>query len=373
MKKALTLTGILLALALCLTAAFASGGSASDPLVSLSHLLGLFTQSSDALVEGKLDDSDDAVRSAVEQELDEMRAAAQAAAGQDAAPVATEISLKQGDLLAGVTGMIVCPLAGDVVATTASGTLVDATAGCEVPSGTTLSPNHRYLVAEDSLVRFVVTSPSAVLTYQGTYAFAFSHDHPDYYAIACALRELGLFRGTDTVFGEGFDLHKAPTRAQGLVMFIRVLGEEADALACTYDHPFTDVPAWMDRYAAWAYHKGYTNGIGDNRFGSDLTLSAVEYEEFLLRALGYSVAGVHDYTTSLERALELGALTPEEYRMLSEDPFLRAQVAYVSYYALDVIISGSQQTLAQKLESAGLFTPYQKTIADSYLYLPRIG
>ena len=139
-------------------------------------------------------------------------------------------------------------------------------------------------------------------------------------------------------------------------MFIRILGEEADALACTYTHPYTDVPGWMDRYVAWAYHNGYTNGVSPTKFGTAQPIAAVEYEEFLLRALGYSVAGVHDYTTSLERALELGALTNGEYEMLKGQPFLRAHVAYVSYYTLDMVLSGSQQTLAQRLESEGLFT-----------------
>lgn len=372
MKKALTLTAALLALCLCLTAALAAGGSASDPLVSLSYLQGLFSQSTDTAVDNRLDTSDQEIRSRVEEGLDAMTAAAQAAAGQNAALTATEVTLKQGDTLTGVTGLIVCPLAGEVTAIITGGALVDASEGCEVPTGTALSPNHRYIVAEDSIVQFVVTSPSAVVNYQGTYAIALSQDYPNYYAVACALRELGLFQGTDTVFGEGFDLHLTPTRAQGLVMFIRVLGEEQDALSCTYDHPFTDVPKWMDRYAAWAYHRGYTNGVGNNRFGASDPISAVQYQEFLLRALGYSVAGIHDYSTSLERALELGSLSQGEYEMLKNDTFLRAHVAYMSYYALDITISGSQQTLSQRLQSQGLFTPFQQYTASTYIDFPRV-
>lgn len=371
MKKALTLTAALLCL--CLTAAIAAGGSASDPLVSLSYLQGLFSQSTDTVLDNRLDTSDQTIRDSVQEDLDAMRSAAEAAAGQNVAPTATEVTLKQGDSLTGVTGLIVCPLGGQVTAVVTSGALVDASEGREVPTGTALTPNHRYIVAEDSLVHFVVTSPSAVLIYQGTYSMALSQDFPDYYAVACALRELGLFKGTDTVFGQGFDLHKAPTRAQGLVMFIRVLGEEDDALACTFTHPFTDVPAWMDRYAAWAYQMGYTNGVGGGKFGSNDPISAVQYQEFLLRALGYSVAGIHDYSTSLERALELGALTQGEYQMLKDGSFLRAQVAYMSYYALDVIISGSQQTLAQKLQFEGVFTPYQQHLAAGRINSPRVS
>lgn len=40
--------------------------------------------------------------------------------------------------------------------------------------------------------------------------------------IAVALSELDLFHGTD----EGFALHELPTRIQGLVMLIRLTGNE---------------------------------------------------------------------------------------------------------------------------------------------------
>ena len=39
--------------------------------------------------------------------------------------------------------------------------------------------------------------------------------------------------------------------------------------------------------------KGYTSGVAADRFGSGQPVTAVEYEEFLLRALGYSVAGAN--------------------------------------------------------------------------------
>ena len=40
-----------------------------------------------------------------------------------------------------------------------------------------------------------------------------------------------LFQGSYTGYGQGFDLEAAPTRLQALIMFIRVLGEESEALA----------------------------------------------------------------------------------------------------------------------------------------------
>ena len=54
MKKPLTAAAILLALALCLTAAFAAGGSAADPLISLSYLQEVFSPQATARAEEKL-------------------------------------------------------------------------------------------------------------------------------------------------------------------------------------------------------------------------------------------------------------------------------------------------------------------------------
>lgn len=373
MKRALSIAAVCLSLALCLAAAMASGGSAADPLISLSYLKGTFLSSVGLSVDSRLDSADSAVRSDLQRQLDTMSAAVQAAAGQSFAAEATEYTCKQGDILIGSTGLSVIPLSGEIRLEISDGAVVDVTAGCEVPSGSILSPRHRYIAAEQTAVRFVTESPAAVLTYQGSCAFSLSGDTPDYYAIACALRELGLFRGTGTSFGEGFDLHLAPTRAEALVMFIRLLGEENAALSCSYEHPFTDVPTWADRYVAWAWHQGYSNGVGGGKFGTQQPVSASEYQEFLLRALGYSVAGVHDYTTSLDRAYKHGALTSAEYQMLQTSSFLRCQTVYLSYYSLDMVRSGSQQTLAQQLSSAGVFSAAQLTSARQLVTSPRLS
>lgn len=372
MKKALSITAALLAAALCLTLAFAAGGDAGDPLVSLGYLQGIFQQTVNTAVDTELAEADNELRTGVSDDLAALRASAEAAAGQNYAPVATEVTLKYGDTLTGPTGLVVTPLGGDVTLAVTYGAVVDITDGSEVPTDTLLTVDHRYLVAEDSLVRFVVSSPAAVVSYQGNYALSYSTGVPDYYSIACALRQLGLFMGSGTGIGEGFDLYLTPTRGESLVMFIRMLGEEDLALACDYTHPFTDVPSWLDPYVAWAYTNGYTNGVGNNKFGSSQPIVAIEYQEFLLRALGYSVAGVHDYTTSLERSVEHGALTQGEYEMLKDSELLRAHMAYVSYYTMDVILSGSQMTLAQSLESKGIFTGFQLTQARYTVSTPRV-
>lgn len=359
MKKA---TALLLGLLACLLVLTAAGGTQGDPLISLAYLTGTFAQSLDGAVDARLDASDQTIRAAAGQ-----------APGLPAGPAGLEEhTLKEGDVLSGATGLVVVPLGGGVRLDVSGGAVVDVTAGEEVLPGRLLPANHRFIVAENAQAVFTVTTPAAVLSYEGGGVLTRSLS-TDYYAAACALREAGLFRGSGSGVGEGFDLYLAPTRGESLVMFLRLLGEEADALAAAGTHPFTDVPGWLSPYVAWAWQRGYTSGVAADRFGSDQPVTAVEYEEFLLRALGYSAAGVDDYSTSLERALSLGALTQGEYDMLRGGVFLRAHTAYVSYFSLDMPLNGGGETLAQRLIAAGRMTEAQLEAARAQINFSRIS
>lgn len=372
MKKAFLTVSALLALALCLCIAIASGGSAGDPLVSLSYLQDIFRPNVETAVDERLDTGDDALRGDMQDRLDAMTSSALAAAGQNFAATAQETTLNEGDTMTGAAGLSATPLAGEITLFITAGTVIDVSTGTEVPSGTVLSLHHRYIVAENSVATFTAGAPTAIISYQGNYSHSRSPYTPDYFGIAQALRSLGLFRGTESGIGESFDLHLAPTRAEALVMFIRILGEEDEALTCSFTHPFKDVPEWLDRYAAWAYEKGYTNGIDPTTFGTQNKVSIVEFQEFLLRALGYSTAGVDDYLTSLERALTCGALTDVEYIILKDCNFRRAHVAYMCYYNLDTILSGHYLTLGQHLQQQGVFSYIQFEQARTFVNSTRL-
>ena len=179
--------------------------------------------------------------------------------------------------------------------------------------------------------------------------------------MASSLKTLGLFRGSDTAYGEGFDLEKAPTRMEALIMLIRLLGEEKEALACTAPFPFTDIPDWAEPYAAYGHSKGYTNGVSPTEFGTWMNASAEMYTEFLLRALRYSSTAQSDISTAPERAQSAGVLTAGEVSALRAQTFLRADVAYLSYYALETNISGGT-ALSDTLVARGVFT------ADAYRF-----
>lgn len=372
MKKLLTVAAVLLSLALCLGAALATGGSAGDPLVSLSYLADSFFPKVETAVDEKLDTADDTLLADTQTRLDAMTSAALAVAGKNFAPTAQELVLSQGDILSGADGLFAVPLAGEITLSITTGTVIDVSTGQEVPSGATLTANHRYIVAENSAAVFSAKTVTAVISYQGNYAISRDPARPDYHGIASALRYLGLFRGTGSGVGEGFELHRAPTRGEALVMFIRLLGEENAALACTYSHPFTDVPDWLDRYVAWAYERGYANGVDRTLFGSQQNITVVQFQEFVLRALGYSKIGVDNYLTSLERALDCGALTAVEYITLKDCNFCRAHVAYLCYYNLDTMLSGSYLTLGQHLQQQGTFTVYQFDESRNFINSTRL-
>lgn len=124
-----------------------------------------------------------------------------------------------------------------------------------------------------------------------------------YEAAADELSSMGLFLGTD----EGYELDKAPTRAEASIMLVRLLGKEADAKANNYKHPFTDVPEWAGAYVGYLYENALTKGVGDNRFGTESLCSAQMFCAFVLRALGYTEDnGDFFYYESVDFAVGLG-------------------------------------------------------------------
>ena len=168
--------------------------------------------------------------------------------------------------------------------------------------------------------------------------------------LARALKDLGLFKG---VSENDFDLMRAPTRVEAMVMLIRILGKENEALSGNYQHPFVDVVDWADRYIGYAYASGLTKGVSDTMYGSG-DASASMFLTFVLRALGYSDTDGQDFTWDNPFALaqQIGILTDKVDIM----NFWRADVATVAFSALSAKLKGTDMTLAQKLISEGVFT-----------------
>lgn len=356
MKKKIALLIPLCVLLAAAAWAFAAG-DAGDPLASLSYLNGTFASLVESRVDERLDASDKALLDGTE---------GSGITASNTAAIWAETRLKKDDVLQGTTGTNVMLLAGSGQVTYASGTVVDATTGTVAASGSALNARHRYIVAEDTSADFTVVSKTAVMDYQGSAVFSYSGT-ADYNAMASALKALHLFKGSFTGYGEGFDLEAAPTRLQALIMFIRVLGEEEQALAWTGATPFTDIAKGSDaeKYVGYAYSKGYTNGYSATQFKPAGAVNAYQYTEFVLRAMGYSSAANTDLADTLTRAQSVGVLTAGEVSMLQTDRFLRAELVYISYYALDAVLPDGSRTLGDLLCEKGVFTSWERETAQA--------
>jgi hypothetical protein len=166
------------------------------------------------------------------------------------------------------------------------------------------------------------------------------------------LKALGLFQGVGTNLdgSVNFDLTRAPSRTEALVMLIRLLGKEAEAKNGDWKHPFTDVPGWADKYVGYAYGKGLTKGSSATEFGTG-TASAQMYLTFVLRALGYSDAEDGEFTWDKpeELAHSVALLPPGIYL----DDFLRSDVVLISEAALSAKLKDSRDMLLDKLIADG--------------------
>ena len=334
------------AAALLLAAALLTGavavaadpGSAGDPLISLDWLRNTFIPQTVTKAEERID------------------ARYEGLSQEGGAVQSVEYRLKRGDVLRLESGSQITLLAGEA-AGTSNGAIVDVTDGKELASGKLLSVGHRCIVAEKSTGTFSVSSDTAVVQLAGKHTISPSSE-TDYNALADALKAMGLFKGTDTPYGSGYDLEQMPTRIQGLILFLRLLGEEQAALNYNGSVELLDVPQWAQAYVAYAYDRGYTKGVGvDDQgrvaFAPNSPLAADNYVTFLLRDLGYQEGKDFHWDSASTDAVTLGLLTRGERTLLTGSPFLRAQTVYLSYFALSAKVKGSSETVLQRLTASG--------------------
>ena len=202
---------------------------------------------------------------------------------------------------------------------------------------------HTFRILAFLCLLFTLTSVLAILPSAADADRDFTYEE----SLAADLKSLGLFRGVSET---NFDLKRAPTRMEALVMLIRILGREQAALDGTWTHPFTDVPAWADAYVGYAYENGLTKGMSASKFGSG-DAGAGTYLTFVLRALGYSDVDGADFTWDNPYGLarRIGILNDR----VRTDAFLRADAVTVSYAALSAHLKNSARSLAEKLIDAG--------------------
>ena len=159
------------------------------------------------------------------------------------------------------------------------------------------------------------------------------------------LSTIGMLKGT----ADGFDLDKAPTRAQAAIMLVRLYGAEERAqglyssgrITC----PFADVNETAAPYVAWLVDEGLANGITETSFGAAEPCTAKAYTIFLLRALGYQ--DKEDFTTAnaQEFAQSLGLLDTSALT----GTFLRDDLVALTYQALGTDMKDGKMYLLEHL------------------------
>lgn len=175
---------------------------------------------------------------------------------------------------------------------------------------------------------------------------------------ADALHELNLFLGygDDADGNPVYGLDDSLSRAQGLVLLLRMLGKEAQAKACTDSHPFTDVDAGYKCYVAYAYKTGLTKGISATKFGSNDLMNSTMFTTFCLRALGYTDSGANAdfaYAKAEDFAKEKDITVAEQ----AENGGITRGGAVLEFWdTLCSPVKGKDTLLADRLISAGLFT-----------------
>lgn len=194
----------------------------------------------------------------------------------------------------------------------------------------------------------------------------------DYKGHADQLNTLGLLSGTSA----GYELDRAPTRVEGIIMLVRLLGKTEEAELQNYKHPFSDVPAWANASVGYAYKMGLTKGISEETFGSQNKLDGNAYASFILRALNYDDSkGDFDWKNALLVATEKGIISvPDKDQMMQQ--FNRNEMVGLSYNALKAPLKGQSRTLIVHLVQRGAVSEEMalkmKLLTENQLKKPKV-
>lgn len=171
---------------------------------------------------------------------------------------------------------------------------------------------------------------------------------------ADAMNSLGLFLGTSY----GYELDSSLTRAQGITLLVRMIGQEEAATTRTYQIPFTDVPSWAAGYVGYAYTNKITNGISATKFNTYGSMTDYMFLTLTLRALGYTDSGADAqfvWNDPYKLANEVGLIDS----VSPDNNFTRGEAIQVFWNAMNAKLADGNQTLAESLIAQGVFTKAQ--------------
>lgn len=185
------------------------------------------------------------------------------------------------------------------------------------------------------------------------------------------LKALRLLKGAGTNSDGTTDyaLGRNLTRGEAVILMVRLLGKEEEAMNADYPMPFTDVPADSSyvKHIAYAYAKNITKGVSATEFNPTGMASANMYITFILRAMGYNDSaekGPRDFTydTAPQFASTLG-ITLDENQI---QHFRRCEAVLSSFYAVRGNCK-SGELLFEQLIGEGVFSRLDyETVMNPY-------
>ena len=135
-----------------------------------------------------------------------------------------------------------------------------------------------------------------------------------------ALNQQGILLGTE----KGLELEREVSRAEAVTLIWRT----APSAKMVFESDFEDVPKthWAYSNISWAFETKIVNGIGDNKFAPERSVTAKELAMMLLNASGETV----EFENAFEVAFEKGFVTEEDG--IEEDDVLTREATAMMIY-----------------------------------------
>lgn len=181
---------------------------------------------------------------------------------------------------------------------------------------------------------------------------------------ASALYRLGLYKGISESYFEP-DLGTALDRQTGVVMLLRMFGQEEEAKNYSYERAdsilskFKDsksIASWSKRQVAYAVEKGYVKGYAeDATFRPANPLNGKAYCSLILQQLGYD--GDFQYDRAAYKLYEVGGLTSVQANTFNSDAgLIKDYLVGISYGALQARYKSNGEELIKMLVKNGNVT-----------------
>jgi hypothetical protein len=200
-----------------------------------------------------------------------------------------------------------------------------------------------------------ITILTAVAVFLGSFVPVSAFSENESRSVEKFFVEAQLLKGD----GSGYGLKNAPTRLEGMIILIRLLGKDGEAMEMqSLPCRFTDVPAWAVGYANYAYAEKLSEGVSKKLFGSSEPMTAQQFHTLMLRVIGYDDrAGDFRWSRAVEAAEELGILPADmSQRYDFANDYTKKDLIETAFCFLGAPYKDGSGTLAQKLLDTGVIS-----------------